>query len=143
MLTIMIVDEHRSNIPIYKRLLAEFPGSHVICFPDHNGAYHECPLHTPDILLIDDDISTIDPIAFVRRFRKLAGVNEPVIMLMGHQHSRLAERARFCGVDAFIPKPIDTTLFMALLHEAVNLRAARIDLAAMASEDTSNFALVR
>jgi hypothetical protein len=57
MLTIMIVDEYWANIPTYKRLLAEFPGSHVTCFPDHNGAYHECPLHTPDILLIDDNIS--------------------------------------------------------------------------------------
>ncbi|MGD0052351.1 MAG: response regulator [Vulcanimicrobiaceae bacterium] len=130
MLEIMIVDEHWADIPTYKRLLTEFPGSHVTCFPDHNGAYRECSFRTPDILLIDDDVSKSAPIAFARRFRKIAGSNEPVIMLMSAQREGLAELARCSGVDAFMPKPLDAELFMTMIHHAVKLRAARHRLAA-------------
>lgn len=129
-LTIMIVDEHWANIPVYKRLVSEFPKSHVICFPDVHGAYHECALHAPDILLIDDEVPNIDPIAFARDLRKLAGVHEPLIVLIGSREGPLAENSRCGGIDVFLPKPVDTKFFMAMLYQAVKLRAARIDLIA-------------
>jgi CheY-like chemotaxis protein len=126
----MIVDEHWANIPVYKRLLAEFPGSHVVCFPDAAGAYHECALHIPDILVIDDDVPKIAPLTFARRFRQRATLNEPLIIMLGARDGRLAEHARRCGVDVFLPKPIDTKYFLAMFHRAAELRTARIQLAA-------------
>ena len=123
------MDEEWATDPTYKRLLAEFPDSHITCLPDFTGAYHECALHSPHILLISDHLKGIAPIEFAREFRKRAGLNEPLIVLVGRRGGHLAEYARCFGIDVFIPKPVDTPLFMAMLHQAVDLRAARIALA--------------
>jgi DNA-binding NarL/FixJ family response regulator len=131
MLKIMIVDEHWADIPVFKRLLTEFPGSQVSCFPNYHRAYRECPSHAPDILVIDDDLSKAAPIAFARRLRKLSGMHESVIMLMSSQREGLAGRARYGGIDACMPKPLDTDLFVTLLHNAARLHAARTELATM------------
>jgi CheY-like chemotaxis protein len=87
-------------------------------------------LHAPDILVIDDEVPNIDPIAFARDLRKLAGVHEPLIVLIGSREGPLAENSRCGGIDVFLPKPVDTKFFMAMLYQAVKLRAARIDLIA-------------
>ena len=132
MFKITIVDEQWANAATYARLHVEFPGSQVTCFNSPISALRECALSVPDVLVIDDRIPEMDPIAFARRFRVNAGAKRLLIFLMSSQPHGLAGGANGSGVDAFLPKPIDTDLFMTLLHKALELRDARNRLAARA-----------
>lgn len=129
-LTIVIVDDHGSNLPVYKRLLTEFPGCHVMCFPDMAAAERICALHAPDIFVIDDAAPETVPMTFDRHFRDHPGLSNALIVLMSAREGALPDQSRRAGVDVFLPKPVDTKYFMKMLHQAVELRAARADIAA-------------
>lgn len=124
-LNIMVVDAHWANLPLYQRLLSEFPGCRLRCFQDVESAYRASVNNTPDILLIDDEISSIEPAGIARQLSERSGKSDPLVLLLATPQSRL-ERAR--AFDVFLPKPINRTTFLPLFHRAVNLRTVRLDM---------------
>jgi hypothetical protein len=63
-ISMVIVDGRGANVSVYKRLVDEFPGSHIMCFAELCAALHECAAHAPDIIVIDDDIHDAIPMTF-------------------------------------------------------------------------------
>jgi CheY-like chemotaxis protein len=129
-LTIVIVDEHGADLPVFKRLTREFPGSHVMCFPQLEPAERECAVHPPDIFVIDDAVPEAIARTFDRHFREHPGLGDALIVLMSARGGPLPDQSRRAGVDVFLPKPVDTKFFLQMLHQAVELRAARAAIAA-------------
>jgi CheY-like chemotaxis protein len=129
MLKITIVDEQWANDATYARLRIEFPNCDVAGFTSPRAALRECAQSIPDVLVIDDGIPEMDPIEFARRVRNNAGSKRLLIFLLCSRQ----RGAKGNVVDAYLPKPIDTDLFMTLLHKALGLRDARNKLAAKAS----------
>ncbi len=128
---IVVVDQNWAKIPAYRLLSSEFPASEVACYTDARPVLDDRAAKPPDIVILDGDTTRVDLVAFARRFKERAGAGMPLIMVMGSD-VRLAERVRANGVDVFMQKPISTELFMQLMHEVVNVRAARARLAATA-----------
>jgi len=128
-LTIVIVDARGANLPVYRRLVAEFPGSHIMCFADLQAAEHACATHTPDIFMIDDDTPSVVPAMLNPNFREHPPLRDALIVLMSSRESPLQDQSRRSGADVFLPKPVDTKFFMAMLHQAVRLHNARADIA--------------
>jgi CheY-like chemotaxis protein len=128
-LTIVIVDARGANLPVYRRLVAEFPGSRILCFSDLRAAEHACAEHAPNIIMIDDDAPSVVPAMLDPHFRDHPALRDALIVLMSSRDSPLTEQARRSGADVFLPKPVDTKFFMAMLHQAVRLHAARAEIA--------------
>jgi FixJ family two-component response regulator len=128
---IVVVDQNWAKIPAYRLLSSEFSASDVACYTDARPVLDDRSAQPPDIVILDGDTTRVDIVAFARRFKERAAAVTPLIMVMGSD-VKLAERARANGVDVFMQKPISTELFMQLMHEVVNVRAARARLAATA-----------
>jgi DNA-binding NarL/FixJ family response regulator len=124
-LKIMVLDGHASNAATYKRITTDIPGSQVTCYADLESAFAACPLESPDIVLIDEDVAPIDPIVYARRFKERAGMVDPLIVLIGFEARARAENARMNGIDIFVPKPVQTELFVALLRDGLAYHAAK------------------
>ncbi len=129
-LSMVIVDGRGANLSVYKRLVDEFPGSHIMCFAELSAALHECAAHAPDIIVIDDDIPDAIPMTFDPYFREHPGIHDALIVLMSSRGAPLHDQARRAGVDVFLRKPVDTKFFIAMLHQAALLGAARAVIAA-------------
>jgi hypothetical protein len=56
-------------------------------------------------------------------------LRDALIVLLSSRDGPLPDQARSSGVDVFLPKPVDTKFFMAMLHQALKLRAARAAIA--------------
>jgi FixJ family two-component response regulator len=57
-------------------------------------------------------------------------LGDALIVLMSARGGPLPDQSRRAGVDVFLPKPVDTKFFLQMLHQAVELRAARAAIAA-------------
>jgi hypothetical protein len=75
-LTIVIVDEHGAGLPVFKRVTREFPGNHVMCFPQLDAAARECAVHPPDIFVIDDEVPEATPMTLDPHFREHPGMGD-------------------------------------------------------------------
>jgi DNA-binding NarL/FixJ family response regulator len=128
-LSIVIVDEHTADRPVFQRLAAEFSGSHVMCFPSLEAAGHQCIAHAPDIFIIDDTGANHVPRSFEPHIRERRGLLHASIVLIVAHERPLAEQSRSNGIDLCLPKPVNIRLFMATLHAAVKLRDARLAIA--------------
>jgi CheY-like chemotaxis protein len=125
MLKIMVLDGHASNAATYKRITTEIPGSQVTCYSELESALEASVVESPDVVLIDDDAAPIDPIVYTRRFKDRSRGLDALLVLIGIEAGGRAENARMRGIDIFVPKPVNTELFVALLRDGLAYRAAK------------------
>jgi DNA-binding NarL/FixJ family response regulator len=126
MIELMVLDRQRKSVSAYERIVAAFPGSRLAAYSSARKALAARAVEAPDVLMIDADIALVDPIAFARRF-KVGTQPEPTIVLIGFDRRGNSENNRLRGIDIFIPKPVNTELFVALLRRAVTYRHAQAD----------------
>jgi|GEM_PF-3330102 len=126
MLKIMVLDGHASNAATYKRITTDLPGSQVTCYSDLESALAASALESQDAVLIDDDVAPSDPIGCARRFKARAGMVDPLIVLIGLEARARAENARMNGIDIYLPKPVNTELFVTLLRNGLAYHAVKV-----------------
>jgi two-component system cell cycle response regulator DivK len=109
MKTILIVEDIELNRELLAQLLEDEYG--LAFAADGIAALERAAQARPDLILMDLSLPRMDGWEATRRLkadRELAHI--PVIVLTAHAMRGDEERARACGCDDFLTKPIDETL---------------------------------
>jgi CheY-like chemotaxis protein len=109
MKTILIVEDIEVNRELLAQLLED---KHRLVFAEDGAAALERAAETrPDLILMDLSLPRLDGWEATRRLKadpRLAHI--PVIVLTAHAMRGDEERARGCGCDDFLTKPVDEIL---------------------------------
>lgn len=106
MSTILVVEDLELNRDLLAQLLGE--RHHLVFATDGEAALAAAAAHRPDLVLMDLSLPVLDGWEATRRLKAdpaLARI--PVIALTAHAMTGDAQRARDCGCDGFLTKPID------------------------------------
>jgi CheY-like chemotaxis protein len=109
MKTILIVEDIELNRELLAQLLED--GHRLVFAEDGVTALERAAETRPDLILMDLSLPRMDGWEATRRLKAdptLAHI--PVIVLTAHAMRGDEERARECGCDDFLTKPIDETL---------------------------------
>ena len=109
MKTILIVEDIELNRDLLAQLLEE---DHRLVFAEDGAAAIERAANVrPDLILMDLSLPRMDGWEATRRLKADAALAHiPVIVLTAHAMRGDEERARACGCEDFLTKPIDETM---------------------------------
>jgi CheY-like chemotaxis protein len=120
MRTILIVEDIELNRELLAQLLED---KHRLVFAaDGLAALERAAEARPDLILMDLSLPRLDGWEATRRLKadpRLARI--PVIVLTAHAMRGDEERARACGCDDFLTKPIDETLLFEKIARQLGL----------------------
>src|ERR1700761_2568814 len=95
------------------------PGINVKTFADPIEALSFVEEHTPDLLITDFQMPSIDGAELIRRFRDLSGCREiPAVVVTAHEDVRLRALALEAGANDFVLSPLD--------HDAFRVQSRRL-----------------
>lgn len=106
MKTILVVEDMELNRDLLEQLLQD---THSLVFAgDGLTALERAAATRPDLILMDLSLPDLDGWEAVRRLKADRTLRHiPVIVLTAHAMRGDEERARACGCDDFLTKPID------------------------------------
>ena len=119
MKTILLVEDIALNRDLVTQLLED--AYRLVYAEDGLAALEVAAADRPDLILMDLSLPKLDGWQATQRLKadpRLARI--PVIVLSAHAMRGDEERARACGADDFLTKPIDEDLLFARL--AIHLR---------------------
>ena len=122
--TLLVVDDNRANVTLYRQVLSLLGDVETICVTDPFEALRWCDTHEPALLVLDYRMPGMDGIQFMRHFRNLPGAQRvPIVMLTGIHSPVLWQMALDGGADEFLMKPIEKKHFLNRIHDLL-LRTA-------------------
>jgi CheY-like chemotaxis protein len=109
MKTVLIVEDIELNRDLLRQLLEQ---DHRLVFAEDGVAALERAAEArPDLILMDLSLPRMDGWEATRRLKADATLAQiPVIVLSAHAMRGDEERARACGCDDFLTKPLDEAL---------------------------------
>jgi len=124
---ILVAEDHPVNQVLVRKIL-EKNGFEVVLAADGQvalslwrvdpGQYH--------LILMDIQMPNLDGLETTRQIRREEGSRPdpvPIVALTAHAMVGDAERCFAAGMDAFLPKPIDTQRLVSTLRQFLNRRA--------------------
>lgn len=110
---VVIVDDQSSNRKVLSKLAATLePGVHVEAFADPLQALRHAREHTPDLLITDFKMPTIDGAELIRRFRRLSSCKAvPAVVVTAYDDVEYRVLALKAGANDFILSPLDHDQF--------------------------------
>ncbi len=116
MKTILIVEDVALNRELLVQLLGD--DYRLVLAADGEAALERAAEAKPDLILMDLSLPRMDGWEATRRLKadeRLARI--PVIVISAHAMRGDEDRARTCGCDDFLTKPIDETLLFQKLEK--------------------------
>ncbi len=116
MKTILIVEDVALNRELLVQLLGD--DYRLVLAADGEAALERAAEAKPDLILMDLSLPHMDGWEATRRLKadeRLARI--PVIVISAHAMRGDEDRARTCGCDDFLTKPIDETLLFQKLEK--------------------------
>ncbi|HSA82968.1 MAG TPA: response regulator [Geminicoccaceae bacterium] len=111
---ILIVEDVEYNRDLLVQLLEE--DYEIVTAADGGAGIEAAARHRPDVILMDLSLPGIDGWEATRRLKTLPETAAiPVIALTAHAMQGDEERARACGCDDYLTKPIDEDQLFAKL----------------------------
>lgn len=110
--TILAVDDVRTNLDLYARVLKRLPGLRVVSYTSSSAALGWCRKNDFDLLLIDYRMPEPNGLQFVEQLRKLPDRDVPIIMITAVDEKDVRREAAALGVDDFLVKPTDALEFL-------------------------------
>lgn len=110
------------NLPLATGLLAclESRGYRVTHARDGQEALEAYRLSTPDLVVTDVFMKTMDGLSFLQHLRTLPGGGEvPVVVISGVAHKGVFDEMRALGVQNFAIKPFSLEDFLNIVGEAM------------------------
>ena len=115
MKTILIVEDVELNRDLLVQLLEQ--DYRLVVAADGEAAIQKAKEARPDLILMDLSLPRMDGWEATRRLKADTQLSKiPVIVLSAHAMRGDEERARSCGCDDFLTKPIDETLLFQKLE---------------------------
>jgi DNA-binding response OmpR family regulator len=117
---ILIVDDD-SDIRQALQLRLRANGYDVYCAEDGAGAITEARKHTPDLIVLDLGLPVGDGFVVLETLKENLNLSSiPVIVLSGRDRRANEERVLHAGARAFLPKPVQTHEFLAVIRKTLD-----------------------
>ena len=132
--SIVILDDRATNRKIFSKLATSI-GSDVTVrsFGDPLELLAWLENNTPDLIITDFKMPTIDGAEFIRRFRAQRNSDEiPVVVITVYEEREYRLRALEAGATDFLNSPVDHQEFVTRARNLLKLRYQQIQLAARA-----------
>lgn len=119
---ILIIDDDEAILEVMQTLLEE-EGYEVKT--DAKGvSVHTLSTDTPELILLDVLLSGESGMDLCKKIKGQESTkNIPVIMLSAH--SNIDQTAKLCGADAYLPKPFDIDVLLAVVKKYIGKTASR------------------
>jgi DNA-binding response OmpR family regulator len=96
-------------------------GYDVHCAQDGAGAISEARKHKPDLIVLDLGLPVGDGFVVLDTLKTNLNLSSiPVIVLSGRDRRANEERVLHAGARAFLPKPVQTNEFLAVIRQTLN-----------------------
>ncbi|HUF69677.1 MAG TPA: response regulator [Longimicrobiales bacterium] len=103
---ILLIEDNDDNLTVYRTIL-EYVGFAVLEARDGEAGISEARNRHPDLILMDISIPKIDGFEATRILKADPATRSiPIIALTAHALEDDRKRARECGCDGFLAKPI-------------------------------------
>ena len=123
-MNILIIDDEPVSLTVMKQLVAKLPNCHTHPFTNASAALIWCTHNTPDLVIVDYMMPTIDGIEFTRRLRASpVGRNTPIVIVSAVIDREVIKRALQAGADDFLSKPFDFIQLQTCVSDILGLRA--------------------
>ena len=134
MSVIVILDDRATNRKIFSKLAASIEaGAEVHPFGDPTQALAWLETHTPDLVITDFKMPTMDGAEFIRCFRERPQLAEvPVIVITVYEEREFRLRALQAGATDFLHSPVDHQEFITRARNLLKLRHQQLQLASHA-----------
>ena len=134
MSVIVILDDRATNRKIFSKLAASIEaGAEVHPFGDPTQALAWLETHTPDLVITDFKMPTMDGAEFIRCFRERPRLAEvPVIVITVYEEREFRLRALQAGATDFLHSPVDHQEFITRARNLLKLRHQQLQLASHA-----------
>lgn len=131
---IVILDDRATNRKIFSKLAASIEsGVMVRSFGDPQELLVWLEHNTPDLIVTDFKMPTMDGAEFIRRFRAQPNSGEiPVIVITIYEEREFRLRALEAGATDFLNSPVDHQEFVTRARNLLKLRKQQIQLASRA-----------
>ena len=131
---IVILDDRATNRKIFSKLAASIEfGVTVRSFGDPAELLVWLEHNTPDLIVTDFKMPTMDGAEFIRRFRAQPNSGEiPVIVITIYEEREFRMRALEAGATDFLNSPVDHQEFVTRARNLLKLRKQQIQLASRA-----------
>jgi signal transduction histidine kinase len=101
---VMVIEDNVKVRDLVKAILSD-QGYHVVTAPHGADALRHTQQYSPNVILLDLRMPTMDGWEFARSYRQLPGPHAPIIILSAAHDG--AKRAKRLGADDFIGKPFE------------------------------------
>lgn len=111
----LIVDDNAQALDILASVLTGFGIRNVVRAANGKEAQSELRVHPVDLIFTDaqmPDLDGYDFIGWLRRHKSEAMRMTPVILVSAHTPKRHVERARDCGANYMVAKPISPQILL-------------------------------
>ncbi len=134
MALVVILDDRATNRKIFSKLAASIElGVTVRSFGDPVETLAWLENNTPDLIVTDFKMPSMDGAEFIRRFRAQPnGAEIPVIVITVYEEREFRLRALEAGATDFLNSPVDHKEFTTRARNLLKLRRQQILLAARA-----------
>jgi len=123
---VLIVDDSKSNLLIYRGIVRKLGKSTSVCFSVSAEALEWCKDNDPDVVIVDYNMPTPNGLEFIRSFKAMPGKNDiPILMITAETDKHLRYKALETGASDFLTKPVDVIEFTARARNMLELRRSR------------------
>jgi len=131
MSVIVILDDRATNRKIFAKLAASIEAdAEVHSFGDPADALAWFETRTPDLVVTDFKMPSMDGAAFIRRFRERPQLQEvPVIVITVYEEREFRMQALQAGATDFLHSPVDHQEFITRARNLLKLRHQQLQLA--------------
>lgn len=116
---VVLVDDNRSNLAVFGRILRAFEGCEVASFHDPIAAYAHTLANPVDLVIVDYRMPDMDGIEFIRRFREAHGPETHIIMVTMAGEREVRYSAFDAGANEHLTRPLD--------HREFRVRIANVN----------------
>ena len=125
-MTILIVDDNKTNLLLLSSLAKSAGDLPTVTFDDPVDALYWCETNAPDLVLVDYRMPHLSGADFIRLFREIDGRRDvPIIMVTTENERAIRQEALSVGATDFLAKPVDSSEFRLRVRNLLALRQAQ------------------
>lgn len=126
--TVLIVDDQIQNVELLEAYLEDV-GCRITTAHDGPEALAEVERHQPDLILLDVMLPRMSGFQVCRQLKSSPQTRDiPIIMVTALNEISDIEKARECGTDDFVTKPVNRVELVLRVRSLVQMRLLRLDL---------------
>lgn len=128
---VLVVDRSTHSSDVIVQILSGFGAHKVLRAQTAKRAEEILGMNAVDLMLIDPELEEEDGFEFISEIRRSRTDNRfvPIILVSGHAKISSIKRARDCGANFFIAKPLTPTVVLQRIHWVASDKRQFVDVA--------------